>query len=52
MEPNPRGSSYGLGFGLVSQDCLHPSHSSILQHNLDAVWVCGTLGQNACDYTG
>ena len=52
MDPTPRGSSFGLGFGSISQDSLYPSHLSILQHHFDAVWMRGALGQNARDNTG
>ena len=50
--PTPRGSSFGLGFGSISQDSLYPSHLPILQHHFDAMWMRGALGQNARDNTG
>jgi hypothetical protein len=52
VEPTSPGSSYGSGLVSTSQDSLYPSHLSILQHHLDAVRVCGALGQNARDNTG
>ena len=41
-----------MGFALISQDSLYPTHLSILQHHLDPVWVIGALGQNARDNAG